>query len=420
MGRADRNEFRAGAIALATITALSVSAMLIPRAFAERTITYSLRATPELNLDLTGLVPGSPVRVGGLTRGVVLAVDSELSASHQVGAIVTFKLSSNPPIYPDARARIVRNVISQQGEIDFVSTGSPKQLAKPLPSGFIMTFESEESEDSDGMGVFSRSTRTAIDEIYERFQVARTTWPEVKNDASRRFDELSKSMNAIQVDVNATWPDLRDRASDLIDQFRALESALIRLKNEAQAAKREIDAISSIRDDGGPWWRTKQAFAELADSWALLGDDATSITDTTTRIRAASARVRDDSNRLLQTLRLLAESFGVADITADLVIAAGQFDKLYSEIFLTPWRALIPNESSIEKQRGALDDVSRVMLRGAEEARAAQFALQALLDSGAIAGSAATEMLDQLNRMLDEVREIEEALWRERSRNFAQ
>jgi len=407
-----RNDFRAGIATLATITTIAIVILSLPQWLSERPIEYALSADSEY--DLTGLVPGSPVLVGGLNRGRVLSVTNEPLAGGGTGSLVRFEIASDPPIFTGARPRVLRNLISQQSEVNFASVGVPGPTGDRLEPRTALPLNQGDQPPST---LLTPSMQLALEAIEKHLDAAVRAWGDTGADARQRFTSAYNDVLALRDDFQLTWPALRARVTALSERYRALQADFERLADEYRAAKVEFDAVVAIGEEGGAWPRTKAAFSRLAESWSAMVSEASPLGDAFSRIRERGSRVGDGQARFRNSFRMTIDELDAAELVADLILAAGQFGKLYDEAYSEVWRVLIPNESRVERQREALDDLSHAMLRGAGDAEAAQRALESLLETGAFADDAATEAVKRIEQARTEFNALEQALWRKRTQN---
>ncbi|MFO0826922.1 MAG: hypothetical protein U0572_02140 [Phycisphaerales bacterium] len=411
-GGRGRNNTRTGLITLLATSFLAVATISAPKFIRARPIEYALRVPG--SVDVTGLEAESEVLVGGLVRGRVLGTDSVQALDGTVEVVVRFELEPDPPLFPDARARIVRNLISQQAQIYFSSTGVPRRNREPLPPGTLLTVE---AADAPSPSFLTASMNRSIDRVWNEVQRAQVMVPPLVDDARYRFTNVRRNAAALADTVAETWPTLRDRGEELFQRFNDLRTEFECLAEEAKSVGEELGAIKALTDDEGSWGRVRRRFDGLAASWSELRESAQPVGELLDRARAEGSRVNDAWARFAATTRAAAKEFRFDRILANLALAATEFGKLYDEVMANPLSALIKNQSARDARRDALDGLSRSMLESAEQARVAAASLRAVLDASDFAGEHGAEAIKRLGEAVDQIGAIEDALWRFRTKD---
>lgn len=408
MAARTRNDRTAGALTLLAILLASAALMLLPQVLQERRIGYVLE--PSDDVDLTGLSVGSPVLVGGLERGRVMAiehVEDQMGVPH---AVVRIEIRREPPIYRQAQPILRTNPISQVALIDFLSVGSPGRGGSPLEAGSRLRLGSE----ADAESPFGGPLGSKLSLIGSRVGALPEEWARMGSDASDRMRALRDEWAALRLDVSGSWDGIVGRAQAAMDRFTALEADFTGLADELEATGESFDSLRALADEGQPVDRIRSLFGQAARSWQLMVDDGARLSDSFSRLQREWARSRSGLSRLGGRVTDLAEELTFEDVLVDLSTSANVFAKLYEEALAAPWRVLIPNESPSESRREQLDTMVRSLLEGAAEARAAREAIAAMVNAGGAFAAEASEVLERLQRHVDLLTELEEALWRVR------
>jgi ABC-type transporter Mla subunit MlaD len=404
-----RSEFRAGLWTLSTITVAAIAILVVPGLTAEPKVTYQIRAPKDT--DLSGVERGTRVLIGGLDVGSVRDIDTERTRDGTADVIIFLEIASYPPLYPQAKSRLVRDPLSGKAMLDFVDPGNPGEGRLPLQAGASVGLVDEGAAESSWLPT---RTRDALAGLADRFGAVSTEWSPMIADAQTRFGGVSDDFTALRDEVGASWPALKDRVLALADRFRGLGDRFEAIRAAYGGAADEFALTRALFEEGGPYAGLQANWAGLSASWAALGEEASPAFEGVARIRDYGNRSVSRFQSLSARFRAISAELGFGPILADLSIAGDELGRVYAEVGLAPWRALLPNRSAADARRDATDEISRMLLLGTSEARAWEASLRALAAQGEPTEALTAEAAARFQAVVEELRTIESALrtWR--------
>jgi ABC-type transporter Mla subunit MlaD len=421
-----RNNLVAGTFLLASIVLAIVVSIVLADA-GERFIpknTYVVRFT--LADGASGLLPGSPVQIGGRQVGRVTDVRfahaNPAEPDLPTAVDVYIRVPRSITIFENAVVTLNMPLIGAMGSVNIIDLGSPAGVAQP--SG--RSAQLEDSEILAGSiappsflaqaGIGPDQTRMVreiiehVDEIVRRFD-------QMSLRLESSLDTALANITSVSDDARVVVADIRAREPEWADQ---IDETLARITTAAENADL---AIQDFRAG------VSQASSFIDDAQATLDDNRPKVDRTLDNIEAASATVNSESvatlNRSLEKLENGVAEFSelgknanaaLAERTpelratmANLRLASDQLKLALVEIRRNPWRVLYrPNAK--ETRTEILYDAARAYAASVSDLRAASEALQAA-SAGAEPDSEQISMLiSELHAAFSRFEETERAL----------
>jgi hypothetical protein len=418
---ARRNNQRMGFVVLAAITTAAVTAMTLPSLLADELLRYEFRAGGDE--DLSGVERGTPVLVAGFRAGRVTGIDNNV-IDGTISFIVRFEIVSYPALYAGARARLIRDPVSNQAQIDFYDAGEPTESMLPLAEGSVLPL----GPGPEDVSVFlPRRTMQAMSDAWDRIGGARASFGRIVDDARTEGTRLRDDAQMLAEEIRTTWPETRDRVQALVDRYGRIREDYDRLVERFSEVREAWSGVGPfVTGDGRPLNTLRTTFERLQGRWNELEIASTPVGPSFSRISERGAELRTRFERAAAAFadlgREFGKGFGFSEIAADLTLAADQFARLTSEATRAPWTVLVPRGRKDDELRDGLDDAMRELLRGLQQAKSTHAALEKVLADAAFAPSIALEGADELVRRLDdldrwmrELEGIEEVLYRFRT-----
>ena len=403
-----RSEYRLGAVTLGVITALSLSAIFLPQILAQATVRYEVRST--LADDITGLGPGSKVRMAGMPCGEVIELRDEVRSDGHVDVLIEIEIALSPAIYPGAKLRVTRDPISQMAAVDIYDVGTPGGSETPLQAGSVLVLA---QHGPDMSGIMNPSLAGSLSTIGERFEQARTAFSGLES-PTPRFHTLRDAASELRDWLATDLPSDRERINELADRFRGIRDAI---RDRIDEARTLVDGFQPIKasfslsaSEGGSWAIASEEMHAAMEAWQATAPTRAAITATLDRWRAHGEAVRAAGERVRDRFREVGEVLAMRDVAANLSLTGTGVSKLYAEIFADPLKALIPYESERDRKLDAVETVMRTLLFSLDEAEVAEANLRALARAGSSLEAGASDALRQLEDALKHLASLEEAI----------
>jgi ABC-type transporter Mla subunit MlaD len=296
---------------------------------------------------VTGLTPGSEVRVGGLKRGRILSIISKTQNGVLDEIDVTFELDASLPLFADAKALRVAPLLGNTAWINFTSLGNATDVngdgtigddEGALKSGGAITAieapgllaniagskSAEEivtiiSRAEQFSTVFERAPKDYEERLVPSLDAARETIVQLRNDymqwrtkvdnaltsaetAAKNLEDGTESANELIADARATLSENRPKLGNALTN---LEAASVSAKDVAEALRTQtIPQIAAVLSKGET---AVGDFADLLDRLdgeiaAKLPDLRTFVSDmrvAASQLKLATIEVRRSPWRLL-------------------------------------------------------------------------------------------------------------------------
>ena len=404
------NPLREARVGLVTMTlVLGVSAVLIVLCNLNWTDLRVYRVGFRVNQDATGIEPGTPVTLGGLTWGHVrsvsnghVAADGSIAnalkaapAGATRGTLVEFDLDSRIELHDGARVARSATILGGNVQLVVVDTGLMQGAAGTLPMKTRGTLGEGAvviaTEANMGLsGLVGPRAATRLGLIPDDVDALTKSWSEeIKPGIAKEIDRLQAQgrplIEAIRGD-RAPWEAAIDRASASMDRLRAqldpapgaAPSVARDLSQGWDAGKPAFDAVQAdikdLRDrldqQTGP--RAERLWQQANDEW--------------TRVRQVvgqSAKAGADSIDAFQ------------DFMANSSLMGGQIKRTFDELPAALLAALFgkPGESGMQRLR-RYEAASRLAI-ATNDLRRASDALESLADATRAADPALSARIRQ-------------------------
>ncbi len=402
-----RSNVKIGVLTLLTIALAAATGIFLPGMLRPTRLVYQIiRRAGE---DISGIDKGSEVSVGGIVRGYVTRVDSDVMHG-EPRFVVSFEIEADPPIYNDAQIRIVRDVVSNRARIDFSRTGAPDASHKRLAPGNEIHPNSEEG---DASLFLTPGSQRDLNEAWEAIRKVPDELGPIVDDGKVRLTSVIDSVRSFRDDYGDEMVAYKDRVVALIDRYSAIKARFTKIMDEWTLLRAEFDQTRLTLSDEGELGRVRARIATFIERRDLMAAEFRDLGTLLDGITDCWARLKESGTHIIEQFGSIDALREFREARADLSLAADQLLRLMANILDTAARAIVPTDSSRDVRAAALDDMSRTLLMSIDEARGAETALRALLDGG----ERFPAMLDEVDRFstsLQRLTDIEQALWQSR------
>lgn len=381
MGRGSRNNVLAGLLVIGAIGA-SVGVLSLLGGLYERIGKVTRTVQFDVAEGVTGLKPGSEVRLGGLKVGQVSAVAPMIADGRVTG--MTVKISIDPKIAPlreGAVAFLEVALLGSVSNINFSNVGSgemlsessviPGQVAAP---GFLA-----------GAG-FGDEQKTQLQSILANADAGVLTFKNTLADFEGRkgkwfddFDSMTTNGRSLMQQANDATPEIIQKVKDAADETKAL-----------MADGRKI--ISENKPDFDTTIDNALAFTEQLKRMGADGEAiAERLKNTTVKMAEdllGDARSRvNEAGGTLNSMLAKGDAFASEQIPvvraalAKLRLSGDQLAATLGEVRRSPWRLIYrPDTRDLEFE--LLYDSARAYAQAVTDLTSATDALKGLSDAG--------------------------------------
>ena len=400
-------EARVGLVTMSLVLGVSTVAIILCNVNWSDLRVY--RVGFRVNQDATGIEPGTPVTLGGLTWGHVrsvtnghVAADGSIAnalkaapAGATRGTLVEFDLDSRIELRDGARVARSATILGGNVQLMVVDTGLMQGAAGTLPMKTRSTLGEGAvvvaTEANMGLsGLVGPRAATRLTMIPDDVDALNKSWSdEIKPGITREMDLLKAQarplIDAIRGD-RPTWQAAIDRASASMDRLRAqldpapgaTPSVARDLSQGWEAGKPAFDAvqadITALRDrldqDTGP--RAERLWQQATDQWTRLR-----------QVASQSAKAGTDSIDAYQ------------NFMANSSLMGGQIKRTFDELPAALLAALFgkPGENGLQRLQ-RFEAASRLAI-ATEDLRHACDALESLADASRNADPALSARIRQ-------------------------
>ena len=373
-----RNNLKAGIFVVAGLALAFAVIVLVGDAgrFLAARNNYVLRFGMDMGVE--GLVPGSPVKIGGLAAGRVTSVRPELDDARVVGALVGVELDRNLALYSDAQIERVAPLLGGTAAIHIDDVGGPggKRLADGeamdvVPGGGggglrrlvgeqnaqrisdilknLDTTLAAIGQDYDG------TLRPAIKQLADALADARELVASVKGDYPQWSERISSTLQRVD-DASAKLAPLLDDGRALVGDLRAGTGKIVAVVDDNRQSIDDIvrNVRTSSDDLRQILARVRSEMLDKVDGlFAQASTGLSAFTDVAQRIRSEIDMLAPGLESALADARMMAEQLKLAAI----------------EVRRSPWRLLYrPTDKELDNE--LLYDAARSFAVAAGELRA--------------------------------------------------
>lgn len=345
-----------------------------------------------IGLGVDGVVPGSPVKIGGLSAGRVVAVAPEMEDQRVVGALVTVELDSTLALYTNARIERVAPLLGGTAAIHIDDVGGP-QGGRRLADGEVMDVgggtaggglrrlvgEQNAQRISDILANLDRtlaaigrdydtSLGPGIRQLGDALADAREVIASIRADVPqwraridstlRNVDEASTRLSPLLEDGRALVGDLRDGTGKIVAAVDDNRGSIDEIVRNVRVSSDDLRAI------------LQRVRSEMLDRVDALFDQANrgliAFGDVGERLRSEIDALSPDLESALADARLMAEQLKLAAI----------------EVRRSPWRLLYrPTDKELENE--LLFDAARSFAMAASDLRSSAETIDRVLSRDA-------------------------------------
>lgn len=400
-----RSNIGIGIITLLVIALASAAGIFLPGLLRQPLLQYQI-AVPA-GEDISGIGPGTEVTIAGLVRGHVLAVTDSQQPGRPATFVIQFEIAPDPPIYSDARARFLRDVVSNRARIDFVRAGVPDESSKPLAPGNDVQ---RNTEDGDASMFLTPSAQRSYERAWAAVERAKSSWGPMIDDAKSRSETLTTEFTSLRSTIGDDVARYEERITHLVDRYGDLKARFTRLQEEWIPLREEMEATRAMLADDGPTGRVRRLMAAVSERWGVMGSEGQGLGSLFTGISRRWDDLTRSGMRLRDQLAGFPGELELRAAFADLTIASEQFARLTNGGLGTILAAIVPAHNPRDERADAMDELSRMLLIGMEQAKAAESSLRALLEGGEDFPRMTVD-LERLGETLQRLSDIEQALW---------
>lgn len=416
-GQDARRNTVAGLFVLSGVLLAATTLVVIQRLTLAKQIPYTVRFS--VDEGVAGLAAGSPVLVGGLSRGTVTKVDPIFGDDGRLARIdCEIALRADIAVYSDARVVRTMPLLGSQASLNFTRLGGLGRDAKKVPPGGPI-----DATPSPGMlemlvgGENSEEMGAVIGNLERLSQLLGEQLPKDYETIVR--PALVRAGTVVE-EFSDRWPQWSDRIDGTLANAdtasASLVSGLADARNLIAAARPPVDEMAVLIERNSP------RVDEILDNALTVSSDA----------RVVASELRE------QTLPLVARILGSADGTLSKIAAV--IDRLQPEVYRqvpqvreilenvrvasaelklatievrrNPWRLLLRPTSELVAHENLLD-AARAFSIAAGDLKSAGQSFEEILaaDPSAFAGdpelaeSIRRTLLDNLDRF-ERVREV--------------
>lgn len=321
-----------------------------------------------------GIKIGSPVRVGGLDRGLVTGVAPRFEGEEIAGYRVDFELEEDVPLYRSARIQASGGPLAGDSVLEIIDVGRGPNLPGPQPLVNRSVRPAEPGDTFDAVNpaefdsLVGPGNSSRLRDLVQAFADLKGPITAMAEDGPVRVTgfrtEWRGLMDAVLQDVDAwreQWKQLAADAEHAVAKLGAAEGA---------PADAVVPALRSLRDD----MSTIDLQANAARAKAL-GASLSGAVGTLDSIQAQVFAFRNAVDDAYSGLGLAA---------ADFALAGQQLSATEKEVIAAPWK-LFGSPSAMQIARSNRVDEARMFAQAATEYEAAVAAIrQSLADDSAM------------------------------------
>ncbi|MBT8486133.1 MAG: hypothetical protein HKO59_12135 [Phycisphaerales bacterium] len=418
-----RNNLRAGlfaTISIAGLVAVTVLLSDIRDLFEANPRHYTVRF--EVTDGIKSLQPGSGVRVGGLGKGKVDAVELVARGDAMPPAIdVDFTLDNDVTLYPGARVMVTAAIIGSEAWIEITDLGAAQG-----PDGAPITplSEGDVIDGSNAPGMLDTLVGPDADRILSNVTRASDFLGTLDEKYDTDILPIAENVNAATGDVRQMmaelrekWPpwlqraddvmtwtgELTDRVDEAVEEGRAMLGAGRAMVTDNRPAVDET--IENVRSASGEIREASVTVNEItADAQTRLVDKLDAILDT------AQAAL-DHAESTVERVRVDYEGWSreIGGTIASAELAAQQLKLTMVEVRRSPWKVLYrPTDQELEHE--LLYEAARSFALATADLRAAADSVDGMLSTHGARLRENPELFERVQRnLVDPLRNYEEA-----------
>lgn len=357
---------KAGFFVLSGIVLASfVTVVLAKTDFFQKRIPYTIRFS--VSEGVSGLAPGSAVKIGGVQRGAVSAVTPQVGEDGAFKDIyVDIEIDDGVKLFPGARVVRIMPLLGENSTLNFVSIGSG---AEPLAAGTVIEAANSAGVIAALLGADNAAKAGTIIDDAVVFSNWLASLPReyqerivpMLDDAGSTVKELRTDYGSWRTKVDGTLTSAQAAAGDAASSMKGLDELLVRNAPRIDSAMTDIAAGATD---------ARASLAELRAKTVPLMNDA--LTNANAAISSFEKSVQLAHSFLLENLPGISLSLdNVRTATAQLKLAA-------MEVRRSPWKIMYqPGTEEVAHEN--LYEAARSFAIAASDLRAAGDSLRLVL-----------------------------------------
>jgi ABC-type transporter Mla subunit MlaD len=347
------------------VLAAFVTVVLAKTNFFQKRIAYTIRFT--VSEGVSGLAPGSAVKIGGLQRGAVTTVTPNTGTDGAFRDIyVNIEVDDAVRLFPGAKVVRIMPLLGENSTLNFVSIGSGEE---PLPAGTVIEATNSAGVIAALLGADNAAKAgTIIDDavIFSNWlaslprEYQERIVPMLDN-AGETVKELRADYGSWRTKVDGTLTSAQAAAGDAASSMKGLDELLVRNSPKIDSALTDIAAGATD---------ARASLAELRAKTVPLLNDA--LNNANAAIGSFEKSVQLAHAFLLENLPGISLSLdNVRTATAQLKLAA-------MEVRRSPWKIMYqPGTEEVAHEN--LYEAARSFAIAASDLRAAGDSLRLVL-----------------------------------------
>lgn len=404
----------AGLFVLAGILLAAATLVVIERISLAEKATYTVRFG--VDEGVTGLAPGSPVLVGGLSRGTVTRVEPKLATDGRLERIdVEISLEADIAIFSDARVVRMMPLLGSQSSLNFTSLGGSGAEAHRIASGG--TIDAKPSPGMLEMLVGRENAEEMGSVITNLSSLSELLGEQLPRDYDEFVQPALRDLGGVAHDLSQRWPQWSGRVDTTLANAEKASQSLVDGLSEARelvaAARRPVDDLASMIEQNTPRVDSilanalsvsEDAVAVLGDlrsrSMPMLDDILGKADDTLVRIARTVERVEPEVYRQLPQIR---------EILTNIRVASAELKLATIEVRRNPWRLLLsPSSSQVAHEN--LMDAARAFSIAAGDLKTAGQSFEEILANDPSAFGSDPQLAESIRRnLLEELGRFQKA-----------
>ena len=357
---------KAGFFVLSGIVLASfVTVVLAKTDFFQKRIPYTIRFT--VSEGVSGLAPGSAVKIGGVQRGAVTEVTPQVGENGAFRDIyVGIEIDEGVRLFPGSKVVRIMPLLGENSILNFVSIGTGEE---PLPAGHVIDAANSAGVIAAVLGADNAAKAGTIIDDAVTFSNWLASLPReyqerivpMLDDAGATVKELRTDYGAWRTKVDGTLTSAQAAAGDAASSMKGLDELLVRNAPRVDSALTDIAAGATD---------ARATLADLRAKTVPLLNDA--LTNANAAISSFEKSVQLAHSFLLENLPGISLSLdNVRTATAQLKLAA-------MEVRRSPWKIMYqPGTEEVAHEN--LYEAARSFAIAASDLRAAGDSLRLVL-----------------------------------------
>ncbi len=315
-----------------------------------------------------GLSKGSDVRVGGLQRGQVVAVEPVLDSNGQLSAVhAHIEVDPDVRLHSDAVALRILPLLGSTASINFIALGTQGEV---LPAGALIQAAPSSGVLASLLGPYNA---TKADQIVDNLNTFSKFLATVPTEYTTRIVPALENANTIVADLRTDYSSWRTKVTGTLDYAETSAKKLDASLTDVQALLTrngpKLDAAVTSLDS---------ALGSANDALKHINQETLGLVDSALREAESTVDGFGKSVDIVHNL-LLERSSDIAETLSNIRSATGQLKLAAMEVRRSPWKILYqPNSDQIAHEN--LYESARSFAMAAGDLRAAGDSLRLVVE----------------------------------------